>query len=76
MLPIRDLTVAPRIVRDIANKAGKDVGLKIEGVDISLDRSILEDLGSPLVHIIRNAVDHGIETPMRRESAESRAQGL
>ncbi|MBI4948986.1 MAG: chemotaxis protein CheW [Deltaproteobacteria bacterium] len=70
MLPIRDLTESlPRVVRDISGKAGKDVGLKIEGTEISLDRSILEDLGSPLVHIIRNAVDHGIETPSVRESA-------
>lgn len=70
MLPIRDLTeTLPRIVRDIANRAGKVVALKIEGAEISLDRSILEDLGSPLVHIIRNAVDHGIEPPNERESA-------
>lgn len=69
MLPIRDLTESlPRIVRDIANKAGKEVSLRVEGAEISLDRSILEDLGSPLVHIIRNAVDHGIETPVVRES--------
>ncbi|MBI2412977.1 MAG: chemotaxis protein CheW [Deltaproteobacteria bacterium] len=69
MLPIRDLTESlPRIVRDIANKAGKEVSLRVEGTEISLDRSILEDLGSPLVHIIRNAVDHGIETPVVRES--------
>lgn len=68
MLPIRDLTeTLPRIVRDIANRAGKDVALKIEGAEISLDRAILEDLGSPLVHIIRNAVDHGIEPPNERE---------
>ncbi len=70
MLPIRDLTEGlPRVVRDITSKTGKSVSLEIEGAEISLDRAILEDLGGPLVHIIRNAVDHGIEDPSVREKA-------
>ncbi|MBI1912694.1 MAG: chemotaxis protein CheW [Deltaproteobacteria bacterium] len=70
MLPIGDLTQSlPRIVRDICKASGKEVDLKIEGTEISLDRSILENLGSPLVHIIRNAVDHGIEPISERNSA-------
>jgi two-component system chemotaxis sensor kinase CheA len=70
MLPIGDLTEGlPRVIRDITSKTGKSVSLEIEGAEISLDRAILEDLGGPLVHIIRNAVDHGIEDPSTREKA-------
>lgn len=70
MLPVEDLTSAlPRVVRDIAKKNGKEVELRSEGTDISLDRAILEGLSAPLVHIIRNAVDHGIESPHEREAA-------
>ncbi|MBI5237365.1 MAG: Hpt domain-containing protein [Deltaproteobacteria bacterium] len=62
MLPVSQLIEGlPRIVRDLASKGLKQVELKIEDTGISLDRTILEGLGSPLVHIIRNAVDHGIE---------------
>jgi two-component system chemotaxis sensor kinase CheA len=68
MLPIRDLTEGlPRVIRDITSKTGKSISLKIEGAEISLDRSVLENLGGPLVHIIRNAVDHGIEDPDKRK---------
>lgn len=58
----------PRIVRDLARKEGKEVSFDVEGQDIELDRSIIEGLGNPLIHIIRNAVDHGIETPQERAS--------
>ena len=76
MLPVEDLIAAlPRVVRDIAKKNGKEVELKSEGTDISLDRAILEGLGSPLVHIIRNAVDHGIESPAEREAAGKKRAG-
>ena len=76
MLPVEDLIAAlPRVVRDIAKKNGKEVELKSEGTDISLDRAILEGLGSPLVHIIRNAVDHGIESPQEREAAGKKRAG-
>ncbi len=69
MLPIEDLTGGlPRIVRDIAGKSEKAVNLKIKGADISVDRAILDDLASPLVHIIRNAVDHGIEPSGERQA--------
>ncbi|HLC18111.1 MAG TPA: ATP-binding protein, partial [Thermodesulfobacteriota bacterium] len=68
-IPIGDLTHSlPRVVRDISRRGGKSVELRIEGEDISLDRSVLEDLGSPLVHLIRNAVDHGIEAPEERKT--------
>jgi two-component system chemotaxis sensor kinase CheA len=57
----------PRTIRDLARKEGKDVEILIEGKDIELDRTVLDRLGDPLVHIIRNAVDHGIEEPDERE---------
>lgn len=70
MLPLEDLAVGlPRVIRDISRETGKEVSLTTEGMDISLDRSILEGLGSPLVHIIRNAVDHGIEPVEERRAA-------
>jgi len=69
MLPIEDLTGGlPRIVRDMAGKGKKAVKLSIRGADISVDRAILDDLASPLVHIIRNAIDHGIETSSERKA--------
>lgn len=51
----------PRLVRDIANAIGKEVDLNITGEDTEVDRSVIEHIGDPLVHIIRNAIDHGIE---------------
>ncbi|MBI5491947.1 MAG: chemotaxis protein CheW [Deltaproteobacteria bacterium] len=76
MLPIEDLTEnLPRVVRDISKQSGKNVELKIEGADLSLDRAILESLGSPMVHIIRNAVDHGIEPLSDRIHAGKSPEG-
>ncbi|HEY4706328.1 MAG TPA: ATP-binding protein [Thermodesulfobacteriota bacterium] len=67
MLPLEDLMAGlPRVVRDLTADSGKEVSLASEGMDISLDRAILEGLASPLVHIIRNAVDHGIEGSQER----------
>ncbi|WP_433910188.1 chemotaxis protein CheA [Sphingomonas yabuuchiae] len=56
----------PRMVRDTAAELGKAVSLRIEGSDVDLDREMIEMMRDPLVHIIRNAIDHGIETPARR----------
>ncbi|MBI5642032.1 MAG: chemotaxis protein CheW [Deltaproteobacteria bacterium] len=76
MLPIKDLTEGlPRVIRDLSNRSGKEVQLRIEGANISLDRAILENLGSPLVHIIRNSVDHGLETPDERVQLGKPAAG-
>ncbi|MBI2400495.1 MAG: chemotaxis protein CheW [Deltaproteobacteria bacterium] len=70
MLLLEDLAAGlPRLVRDLAKETGKEVSLTTEGMDISLDRTILEGLGSPLVHIIRNAVDDGIEPADERKKA-------
>jgi len=58
----------PRIVRDLARDMGKEVELIISGEETELDKSIIEEINDPLVHLLRNAVDHGIEPPEERES--------
>lgn len=70
MLPISHLfDKFPRIIRDVARAAGKQVNLVIEGETTELDRSIIEVIGDPLIHLLRNAVDHGLELPEEREAA-------
>ncbi len=65
----------PRLVRDVARTCGKDVTLEISGQDTDLDKSILDALAEPLSHLVRNAIDHGIETPEARVAAGKPAQG-
>jgi chemotaxis protein histidine kinase CheA len=65
----------PRAVRDLALAAGKDVEFVVTGADTELDRVILESLSDPLVHLLRNAVVHGVESPAERELAGKRARG-
>ena len=59
----------PRLVRDIARDLDKRIDFEIEGDDVELDRTILTEMRDPLVHVLRNAVDHGIESPEEREAA-------
>ncbi|HEY2898851.1 MAG TPA: chemotaxis protein CheA [Gemmatimonadaceae bacterium] len=59
----------PRLVRDAAKSLGKEIELALEGRDIELDRSMLDEIGEPIVHLLRNAADHGIEQPDVRERA-------
>lgn len=59
----------PRMVRDLLKQEGKEAELIIEGREIELDRTILEEIGDPLVHLLRNAVDHGIDLPEERKKA-------
>ncbi len=59
----------PRMVRDLSHKAGKELEFILEGQDTELDRSILEDIVDPLTHLLRNAVDHGVESPEDRVAA-------
>jgi two-component system chemotaxis sensor kinase CheA len=59
----------PRLVRDLSSKLGKDVELKLVGKDTELDRTVVEALGDPLVHLIRNSLDHGLEPPEERVAA-------
>ena len=65
----------PRMVRDTAGELGKQVALSIDGSDVELDREMIELMRDPLVHIIRNAVDHGIEAPADRKLAGKREAG-
>ncbi|HML98779.1 MAG TPA: chemotaxis protein CheA [Tepidiformaceae bacterium] len=77
MLPVRSvLTRLPRLVRDVATKCGKKVELVTAGEETELDRSVIEEISDPLVHILRNAVDHGIETPEERRAAGKPETGL
>ncbi len=66
----------PRMVRDLARQLGKRVRFEIEGEDIELDRAILDELGEPVLHLLRNAVDHGIERPEVRTRRGKPAEGL
>jgi len=59
----------PRLARDLARKLGKEIELELHGEETELDRSIIDELADPLVHLVRNAVDHGIETPEERRAA-------
>lgn len=65
----------PRLVRDVARQLGKDVLFAIEGKEIELDRSVLDEIGEPVVHLLRNAVDHGLERPDVREAAGKPREG-
>jgi two-component system chemotaxis sensor kinase CheA len=65
----------PRLVRDAARSSGKEVDLVVEGKEIELDRSMLDEIGDPVVHLLRNAIDHGIESPADRLAAGKPAIG-
>jgi two-component system chemotaxis sensor kinase CheA len=77
MVPIRKvLAKFPRMVRDLAQKLGKRVRLELQGEETELDKSIVDDIGDPLVHLVRNAIDHGIEAPDERVAAGKAPEGL
>jgi len=65
----------PRMVRGLAKDLGKEIELKIIGADTELDRTVIDELGDPLVHLIRNSVDHGIEAPSKRIELGKPAKG-
>lgn len=65
----------PRLVRDASRSLGKRIEFTIEGKEIELDRSMLDEIGDPIVHLLRNAIDHGIETPEERTAAGKPAAG-
>ncbi|XDD55059.1 chemotaxis protein CheA [Leptospira sp. WS4.C2] len=76
MVPIAGIfSRMERLVRDTAKKTGKQVKLIIAGEDTEIDKSIIEEMYDPLVHIIRNAIDHGLETPEERKEAGKQPQG-
>lgn len=78
MLPISfSFNRFPRLVRDLSTKLGKEVELKIVGEQTELDKTVLEKIADPLVHLVRNALDHGIEKPdVRTEAGKSRCGTL
>jgi two-component system chemotaxis sensor kinase CheA len=65
----------PRLVRDAARSLGKEIEFTVEGKDIEIDRSMLDEIGDPIVHLLRNAVDHGLERPDERVAAGKPAAG-
>jgi two-component system chemotaxis sensor kinase CheA len=65
----------PRVVRDAARSLGKELEFKVEGREIELDRALLDEIGDPLVHLLRNAIDHGIEGPDERAQAGKERTG-
>lgn len=76
MQPIHNIFARfPRVVRDLARSLGKDVVLQISGEETDLEKNMVEALTDPLVHLVRNAVDHGIETPVEREATGKPRQG-
>lgn len=76
MLPIgRVFNKFPRMVRDLSRELGKNIELVISGEETELDKSIVEEIGDPLVHLIRNACDHGIESKEERIAAGKKEQG-
>lgn len=67
MIPVENLFKKfPRMVRDTAQKAGKEINFTVLGEDTELDRSVIEEIGDPLMHLLRNSVDHGVEPPVER----------
>jgi chemotaxis protein histidine kinase CheA len=65
----------PRVVRDLATSCGKQVNIEMEGKETELDKTIIESIKDPLTHIVRNAVDHGIETPEKRQASGKSPEG-
>ncbi len=77
MLPVAHVfNRFPRMVRDIAHKLGKEVEFVVEGKETELDRNVIEVIGDPLIHLLRNAIDHGIEDPQERLRLGKPAKGL
>lgn len=76
MVPVEQLFRRfPRVVRDVAKQCGKDVALELSGQNTDLDKGILDSLAEPLMHLVRNAVDHGIEPADERLTASKAARG-
>jgi two-component system chemotaxis sensor kinase CheA len=76
MIPVEAVFMRfPRLVRDLSNKLGKQVELKLVGKDTEMDRTVVEMLGDPLVHLVRNSLDHGLEPPADRAAAGKPATG-
>jgi two-component system chemotaxis sensor kinase CheA len=76
MIPVEAIFLRfPRLVRDLSTKLSKQVELELIGKDTELDRTVVDALGDPLVHLVRNSLDHGLEPPAEREAAGKPATG-
>ena len=76
MLPIKQVFMRfPRFVRDLAHEKGKQITIQFEGEETELDKTVIDEIGEPLMHLIRNAIDHGIETPGERKALNKPEQG-
>ena len=76
MLPFASLLeIFPKLVRDLARDKGKEVELRVQGAEIEIDKRILEEMKDPLIHLARNAIDHGIEAPVERRRRGKPARG-
>ncbi len=76
MLPIKKVFAKlPRMVRDLSQKLNKQVRLEMRGEETELDKSVADEIGDPLVHLVRNAIDHGIETPAERQAKGKPGEG-
>ncbi len=76
MLPFQPaLEILPRLVRDLARASGKEAELQIQGGEIEIDRRVLEELKTPLIHLVRNCLDHGLEKPEERQRRGKPRQG-
>lgn len=58
----------PRMVRDVSKELGKEINLTIEGEETELDRTVIDEIGDPIMHLLRNSLDHGVESPEKREA--------
>ena len=76
MMPFQPaLEIMPRLVRDLARSSGKEAELSIRGGEIEIDRRVLDEIKDPLVHLVRNCIDHGLELPEERRRRHKPAQG-
>lgn len=76
MVPISQIfSRFPRLVRDLSKSLKKQISLDIEGEDTELDKSVIEDLLDPLIHMVRNSIDHGVESPAERREAGKPEEG-
>jgi two-component system chemotaxis sensor kinase CheA len=76
MVPVKALlSRVPRLVRDLALREGRQVHVRFSGEETELDKTVIEQLSDPLVHLIRNAISHGLETPAARTAAGKPAEG-
>jgi two-component system chemotaxis sensor kinase CheA len=77
MLPVGSVfSRFPRLVRDLSSRLGKQIRLQLSGEQTELDKTVLEKIGDPLVHLVRNSIDHGIEPPEERAAAGKGEEGL